>query len=35
MEIDKLEEFMEGDIFDDMIENLTIQAQQDELNNLN
>ncbi len=31
----KLEEFMQGEIFDDMIENLTIQAQQEELNNLN
>jgi len=30
----KLEEFMQGEIFDDMIENLTIQAQQEELNNL-
>ncbi len=30
----KLEEFMEGEIFDEMIENLTIQAQQDELSNL-
>tara|TARA_B100001996_G_scaffold366977_1_gene338183 strand:- start:84 stop:758 length:675 start_codon:yes stop_codon:yes gene_type:complete len=31
----KLEEFMEGEIFDEMIENLIIQAQKDELNNLN
>ena len=30
----KLEEFMEGEIFDEMIESLTIQAQQDELRNL-
>ena len=30
----KLEEFMEGEIFDEMIENLSIQAQQDELSNL-
>tara|TARA_B100001250_G_scaffold233696_2_gene200639 strand:+ start:706 stop:1779 length:1074 start_codon:yes stop_codon:yes gene_type:complete len=30
----KLEEFMEGEIFDEMIENLTLQAQQDELRNL-
>ena len=30
----KLEEFMEGGIFDEMIENLSIQAQQDELSNL-
>ena len=27
----KLEEFMEGEIFDEMIENLSLQAQQDEL----
>jgi|TARA_B100001741_G_scaffold286582_1_gene263540 peptide chain release factor 1 len=31
----KLEEFMEGEIFDEMIENLSIQAQQEELSNLN
>ena len=31
----KLEEFMEGEVFDEMIENLIIQAQQDEINNLN
>ncbi len=31
----KLEEFMEGEIFDEMIENLSIQAQKEELNNLN
>ena len=30
----KLEEFMEGEIFDQMIENLSLQAQQDELNNI-
>ena len=30
----KLEEFMQGEIFDDMIENLTIQAQEEELKNL-
>ena len=30
----KLEKFMEGEIFDEMIENLSIQAQQDELSNL-
>jgi len=30
----KLEEFMEGEIFDEMIESLSIQAQQDELKNL-
>ncbi len=28
----KLEEFMEGEIFDEMIENLSLQAQEDELN---
>ncbi len=27
----KLEEFMEGELFDEMIENLSLQAQQDEL----
>jgi len=31
----KLEEFLEGEIFDDMIENLSIQAQQEKLENLN
>jgi len=31
----KLEEFMEGEIFDEMIENLTLQAQEEELKNLN
>ena len=31
----KLDEFMEGEIFDEMIENLSIQAQQQELSNLN
>ena len=31
----KLEEFMEGEIFDEIIENLSIQAQQEELSNLN
>jgi len=31
----KLEEFMEGEIFDEMIENLSLQAQMDELNKLN
>ncbi len=30
----KLEEFMQGEIFDEMVENLIIQAQQEELNNL-
>ena len=30
----KLEEFMQGEIFDEMIENLSIQAQQEELSNL-
>ena len=30
----KLEEFMEGEIFDEMIENLSLQAQQDELSKL-
>ena len=27
----KLEEFMEGEIFDEMIESLNLQAQEDEL----
>ncbi len=31
----KLEEFMEGEIFEEMIESLTIQAQQDQLKDLN
>ena len=31
----KLEEFMEGEIFDEMIENLNLQAQQYELNKIN
>ena len=30
----KLEEFMEGEIFDEMIENLTLQAQMEELNKI-
>ena len=31
----KLEEFMEGEAFDEMIENLNLQAQEEKLNNLN
>jgi len=31
----KLEEFMEGEIFDEMIENLNLQAQEKKLNKLN
>ena len=31
----KLEDFMEGEIFDEMIESLSLQAQEEELNNLN
>ena len=31
----KLAEFMEGETFDDMIENLSLQAQQQELNKIN
>ena len=31
----KLEEFMEGEIFDEMIENLNLQAQAEKLNDLN
>ena len=30
----KLEEFMEGEVFEEMIESLSIQAQQDQLSNL-
>ena len=31
----KLEEFMQGEIFDEMVENLTLQAQEEELKNIN
>ena len=31
----KLEEFMQGEIFDEMVESLTFQAQEEELKNLN
>ena len=31
----KLEEFMQGEIFDEMIENLNLQAQEEKLNKLN
>ena len=31
----KLEEFMQGEIFDKIVENLTLQAQEEELKNLN
>ena len=31
----KLEEFMQGEIFDEMVENLTLQAQEEVLKNLN
>ena len=30
----KLEEFMEGEIFDEFVENLSLQAQQEELNKI-
>ena len=33
--INKLTEFMEGEIFDKMIENLSLQAQEEELKNIN
>ena len=33
--IHKLDEFMEGEIFDNMIESLSLQAQEEELNKLN
>ena len=32
--INKLTEFMEGEIFDEMIENLILQAQEEELKNI-
>jgi peptide chain release factor 1 len=32
--IHKLEEFLEGEVFDEMIESLTLQAQEEELSNL-
>ena len=31
----KLEEFMQGEIFDEIVENLTLKAQEEELKNLN
>ena len=31
----KLEEFMQGEIFDEIVENLTLRAQEEELKNLN
>ena len=31
----KLEEFMQGEIFDEVIENLSLQAQEQQLENLN
>ena len=31
----KLDEFMQGEIFDDMVENLNLKAQEEELKNLN
>ena len=30
----KLEEFLEGEVFDEMIESLTLQAQEESLSNL-
>ena len=30
----KLEEFMEGEIFDEFVENLSLQAQEEELNKI-
>ena len=35
MTIHKLDQFMEGEIFDNMIENLSLHAQEEELKNLN
>ena len=34
MTIHKLDQFMEGEIFDNMIENLSLHAQEEELKNL-
>ena len=31
----KLEAFLEGEAFDEMVENLTLQAQEEKLSNLN
>ncbi len=31
----KLEEFLEGEVFDEMVENLNLQAQEEKLKNLN
>ena len=31
----KLEEFMQGEIFDEVIENLNLRAQEDQLENIN
>ena len=31
----KLEDFLEGEAFDEMIESLTLQAQEERLGNLN
>ena len=31
----KLDEFLEGEVFDEMIEALTLQAQEESLSNLN
>jgi peptide chain release factor 1 len=31
----KLEEFLEGEVFDEMVENLTLRAQEEKLSNLN
>ena len=33
--IHKLEEFMEGELFDEIVESLSLQAQQDELSKIN
>jgi len=35
MTIHKLDQFMEGEIFEDIIENLSLHAQEEELKNLN
>jgi len=35
LSLHKLEEFMQGEIFDEMVENLILQAQEEELKNLN
>ena len=35
MTLHKLEDFMQGEIFDEFVENLNLQAQEEKLSNLN